>query len=59
MGSMAELSMGPFCVIRSNPAHHAPDWPNPTEPNTTNNGTYSLVVTYSYTQNILYKISYF
>ena len=28
------------------------DWPNPTQPNTTNNEAYSLVVTYFYTQNL-------
>jgi len=26
--------------------------PNPTQPNTTNNGAYSLVVTYFYTKNL-------
>jgi len=50
--------MGPFCVTRSNPTHQLTDptqpnplqvenfGPNPTQPNTTNNGVYSLVVTY-------------
>jgi len=28
--------------------------PNPTQPNTTNNGAYSLVVTYFYTHNLSY-----
>ena len=37
-----ELSMGPFRVTQ----------PNPTQPNTANNGAYSLVVTYFYTQNL-------
>jgi len=53
-----ELSVGPFCVTRSNPTHQLTDptqpnllqvekfGPNPTQPNTTNNGAYSLVVTY-------------
>jgi len=30
MGSMAELSMSPLCVIRSNPTHQLTD---PTRPN--------------------------
>ena len=54
----SELSMGPFCVTRSNPTHQLTDptdqlnqpnplqvkkiGPNPTQPNTTNNGAYSL-----------------
>ena len=58
-----ELSMGPFCATRSNPTHQltVPTQPNPqqmenfgpnlTQPNTTNNGAYCLVVTYFYTQN--------
>ena len=55
----SELSMGPFCVTRSNPTHQLSDptrritsgkiW---TQSNTTNNGAYSLVVTYLYTQNL-------
>ena len=54
-----ELSMGPFSVTRSNPTHQLSDptrritsgkiW---TQSNTTNNGAYSLVVTYLYTQNL-------
>jgi len=54
--AIAELSMGSFCVTRSNPTHQMTDptqpnsykWKNldPTQPNTTNNGAYSLVVTY-------------
>jgi len=30
-----ELSMGPFCVTRSNPTHQLTDQPNPTQPNPT------------------------
>ena len=58
--------MGPFCVTRSNPTHQLitdpiqPNpqqvekfGPNPTQPNTTNNGAYSLVATYFYTQNLV------
>jgi len=51
--------MGPFCVTQLNPSA---DWLNPThykwknldptQPNTTNNGAYSLVVTYFYTKNL-------
>jgi len=53
-----ELSMGPFCVTRSNPTHPLTDQtqpnplqvkkfgPNPTQPNTTDNGAYSLLVTF-------------
>jgi len=54
-----ELSTGLFCVTRSNPTCQLTDptqttaigkiW---TQPNTTNNGTYSLVVAYFYTQNL-------
>ena len=53
------LSMGPFCVTRSNPTHQLTD---PTQPTTsgniwtrlnpTNNGAYSLVETYFWTQNL-------
>ena len=48
----SELSMGPFCATRSNPSSTQPTtsgnvW---TQPNTTNNGAYSLVkLTYFYT----------
>ena len=44
--------MGPFCVTQPNPTHYK--WKNldPTQPNTTNNGAYSLVVTYFYTKNL-------
>jgi len=53
----SELSMGPFCVTRSNPTHQLTDptqpttsgkiWtPHPTQTNTTNNGAYSLVATF-------------
>jgi len=57
--------MGPFCVNRSNPTHQLTDppqpnplqvekfGPDPTQSNTTNNGAYSLVVTYFYTQTYL------
>ena len=47
-----ELSMGPFCVTQPNPTHYK--WKNldPTQANTANNGAYSLVVTYFYTQNL-------
>jgi len=38
-----ELSMGPFSVTRSNPTRQLTD---PTQHTTTNNGAYSLVVTY-------------
>jgi len=60
----SELSVGPFCVTRPNPTHQLtdPTQPNPlqvekfglnpTQPNTTNNGVYSLVVTYFYTKNL-------
>ena len=56
-----ELSTGPFLFdpIQPNPSA---DWPNPTQrstsgkiwtqPDTTNNVAYSLVVTYFYTQNL-------
>ena len=56
--------MGPFYATRSNPTHQLTDstqpnqlqmekfGPNPTQPNTTNNGAYSLAVTYFYTRNI-------
>jgi len=59
-----ELSMGPFCVTRSNPTRQLTDptqtnplqvekfGPNSTQLNTTNNGDYSLVVTYFCTQNL-------
>ena len=56
-----ELSMCPLCVTRSNPTHQLTDPTQPnllqvakicTQPNTTNNGAYSLVVTYFYTQNL-------
>jgi len=64
--------MGPFCVTKSNQTHQLIDptdptkpnplqvekfWPNPTEPNTTNNGAYSLAVTYFYTQNLSLSFS--
>ena len=60
----AELFMGPFCVTQSNPTRQLTDLtqphplqvekfgPNPTQPKTTNTGAYSLVVAYSYTQNL-------
>ena len=53
-----ELSRGPFCVTRSNPTHYK--WRNldPTQPNTTNNGVYSLVVTVSSTRQIDCKIKF-
>ena len=63
-GSNTELSLGLFCVTRSNPTHQLTDptkpnplqvekfGPNPTQPNIANNGAYSLVVTYFYTQNV-------
>jgi len=56
--------MGPFRVTQPNPTHQLTDptqpdplqvekfGPNPTQPNTTNNGACSLVVTYFYTQNL-------
>jgi len=56
--------MGQFSVTRSNPTHQLTDptqpdpvqvkklGPNRTQPNTTNNGAYSLVVTYFHTQNL-------
>jgi len=56
--------MGPFYETRSNPTHQLADSTqpnqlqvekfglNPTQPNTTNNGAYSLAVTYFYTRNI-------
>ena len=59
-----ELSMGPFCVTRSNPTYQLTDLtqpnplqvekfgPNPTQANATNNTAYSLVVTYFYTENL-------
>ena len=59
--------MGPFCVIRSNPTHQLTDptqpnqvqvekfGPNLTQPNTTNNGTHSLVTTYFYTELIGFR----
>ena len=57
----AELSVGPFCVTRSNPTYQLtdPTQPNPlkveknwTQPDTANSGAYSLVVTYFYTHNL-------
>jgi len=55
----AELTMDPFCVARSNSTYQLTDPTQPTtsgkiwtQPNTTNNGAYSLVVTYFYTQNL-------
>ena len=60
----AQLSMGPFYVTQSNLTHQLTDpiqpsplqvektGLNPTQPSTTNNGAYSLVVTYFYTQNL-------
>ena len=56
----SELSKGLFCVTLSNPTHQLTDTAQPTrsgkiwtQPNTTNNGAYSLIVTYFlfYTQN--------
>ena len=56
--------MGSFSVTRSNPTHQLTDptqtnplkvekfGPNPTQPNTTDNGAYSLVVTHFYTYNL-------
>jgi len=56
--------MGSFCVTRPNPTHQVTDpflpnplqveklGPNSTQPNATNNGAYSLVVTCFYTQNL-------
>jgi len=51
--------MGPFCVTRSNPTHQLTDPTQPntsgklwTQPDTTNNGAFSLTVTYFYTQNL-------
>jgi len=63
----SELFMGPFCVTQSNPTRQPTNQPvsqpsnplqvekfgtNPTQPKTTNTGAYSLVVAYSYTQNL-------
>ena len=57
-GPTVPLSMGPFCVTRSNPTHQLTDptkpnplqvgkfGPDPTQPNTTNNRAYSLAVKY-------------
>jgi len=62
-----ELSMGPFYVARSNPAHQMTDLtqtnplqmekfgPNLTRPNTTNNGVYILVATVSGTCRVSRK----
>ena len=62
--SRPELFVASLCVTRSNLTHQLtdPTQPNPlqvqkfglnpTRPNTTNNGAYSLVVTYFYTQNL-------
>ena len=59
--------MGPFCVTESNPTHQLTDstqpnppqvekfGPKPTQPDTTNNRAYSLVVTYFYTQNLSFS----
>jgi len=59
-----ELSIGPFCLTRSNPTHQLTDptkhnpqqvekfGHNPTRTNTTNKGAYSLAVTYIYTLNL-------
>jgi len=44
-----ELSMGPLCVTRSEPTHQLTD---PTQPNKTNIGAYTVIVTYFYTQNL-------
>jgi len=57
--AVPELFMGPLCVTLSNPTHQLTDptqsttsgkiW---TQPNTSNNGAYSLIVTYFDTQNL-------
>ena len=59
-----ELFIGPFCLTQSNPTHQLTDptqpnplqlekfGPNSTQPNTTNNGDYSFVVTHFYTPNL-------
>jgi len=59
-----ELSMGPFCVTRSNPTHQLTDPTQPTtsgkiwtQPQKTNNGAYSLIVTYFYTKNLSGTVS--
>jgi len=51
--------MGPFYVTRSNSTHQLTDPTQPTttgkiwtQRNTTNNGIYSIVVAYFYTQNL-------
>jgi len=44
-----ELPVGPFCMTRPDPSA---EWPNPTQPNTTNKGAYSLVVAYFNTKNL-------
>ena len=44
--------MGPFRVTQPNPLQVEKLGPNATQPNTANNGAYSLVVTYFYTQNL-------
>ena len=56
ISSTSELSMGPFCVTQSNPTDQLTDPIQPstigkiwTQPNTTNNRAYSLVVTFLYT----------
>jgi len=64
MHTTVSTAMGPFCVTRSNQTHQLTDptqpnplqvgkfGSNPTQPNTTNNGAYSLLVAYLYTQNL-------
>jgi len=55
--------MGPFCVTRCNPTHHLTDPTQPTtsekkiwtQPNTTDNGAYSLAVKYFYTHNLSFS----
>ena len=46
--------MGPFFCdpTQPNPLQVEKFGPNPNQPNTTNNGAYSVVVTYFYTKNL-------
>jgi len=44
--------MGPLRVTQPNPLQVEKFGPNPTQPNTANNGAYSFVVTYFYTKNL-------
>jgi len=52
---ISELFTGPFCVTQSNPTHELKSGEIWTQPDTTNNGAYSLVVMHFYAQNLSTK----